>query len=465
MAESIFCLIKMSDKKSKENYLKQTPDLNKQKPSKIPQYFTKSWGLFLVIAFSIGIFFLFWNFQSILEVLSEGISILMPIIAGCAIAYLLLPMVKTIDKFLIPFVTKKFKWSNKGIRSTRLFSIVISELSMLFLIFLLFYMLIPEIYRSVLNVIENFSTVANSFVDWFSSFTFNNPDISIFLTDSLEQVLTSLETWMETDLLTQANTFMSDLTIGVIGFITGLTDFFLGIIISIYVLYSRDLFSRQAKKLIYAMLPCQRANLILHITKKSNAIFGGFITGKIIDSIIIGILCAIGMTIFNFPYVLLISVIIGVTNFIPFFGPFIGGIPCALLLFLIDPLQGLYFALFVLFLQQLDGNVIGPRILGESTGLPSFWVIVAILVGGGLFGFAGMVMGVPTFAVIYYLVTLYINQRLGNKKLPIETDLYTPDNYVDDDTMKFVNLLEPEESPTTIELEQIKTKTKQEEVK
>lgn len=173
--------------------------------------------------------------------------------------------------------------------------------------------------------------------------------------------------------------------------------------------------------------------MLLHLTIKSNEIFGGFIIGKIIDSAIIGVLCFVGLSMLKMPYTLLVSVIVGVTNVIPFFGPYIGAIPSAVLIMLTDPKMGIYFILFILVLQQLDGNVIGPKILGDSTGLSAFWVVFAILLGGGLFGVIGMILGVPTFAVIYYIINMLINHMLEKKKLPIDTAAYGEMSYVDAD--------------------------------
>ena len=168
----------------------------------------------------------------------------------------------------------------------------------------------------------------------------------------------------------------------------------------------------------------KRANLTLHIARKSNEIFGGFIIGKIIDSAIIGVLCFIGLSILKMPYALLVSVFVGVTNVIPFFGPYIGAIPCILLIMLVSPIQGLYFAIFILVLQQFDGNILGPKILGESTGLSSFMVIVAIMIGGGLFSIVGMIVGVPLCAVIYAFIWTFMNHRLRKKELPDDASEY-----------------------------------------
>ena len=206
----------------------------------------------------------------------------------------------------------------------------------------------------------------------------------------------------------------------------------IGVIVSVYVLFSKEKFVSQTKKTVYAVFSTRNANAILHLTRKSNEIFGGFIIGKIIDSAIIGVLCFIGISILRMPYVMLVSVIVGVTNVIPFFGPYIGAIPSAVLIMLADPLKGVYFVIFIFLLQQLDGNFIGPKILGNSTGLSAFWVIFSILLGGGLFGFPGMLMGVPTFAVIYYIVQTIVNRRLENKNLPTQSDFYDELSYVDD---------------------------------
>ena len=212
---------------------------------------------------------------------------------------------------------------------------------------------------------------------------------------------------------------MSGVINQVVGFFGVVMNFFVGCVVAVYVLMSKEVFLRQIKKIIYAFSSKDGAAMIIEILKHSNEIFGGFISGKFIDSLIVGILCYIGCVIMAMPYVALISVIIGVTNIIPFFGPYIGLIPSAFLIMLYDPWKGLIFIVFILILQQVDGNYIGPKILGNSTGLSPFWIIVAIRLGGGLFGVLGMLLGVPTFAVIYYLIKSFVNYRLENKGIEI----------------------------------------------
>ena len=227
---------------------------------------------------------------------------------------------------------------------------------------------------------------------------------------------------------------MSKLTVGISWVFSLVSNIVISLIVSVYLLVSKKRFLGQLKKLLYVFLKPDTANAALSIFRQINKIFGGFISGKIIDSLIIGVLCFIGVSILKMPYPLLISVIVGVTNVIPFFGPYIGAIPSAFLVLLIDPGKCLIFLIFILALQQLDGNVIGPAILGDSTGVSPFWIIVSILVGGGLFGFIGMLLGVPTFAVIYYLVKTFSEYYLRKKDLPTDSMLYCKLEKIDPDT-------------------------------
>ena len=205
---------------------------------------------------------------------------------------------------------------------------------------------------------------------------------------------------------------------------TWLLDFFVALIVCVYLLMSKENFFAQIRKVLYAFFKKTTVDKILYVGNLTSVTFNGFIIGKLIDSLIIGILAFICLSILNMPYVLLVSVIIGVTNIIPFFGPFIGAIPSTFIILIVDPMQAVWFMVFILILQQIDGNIIGPKILGNTTGLPAIWVMFAILVGGGLAGFVGMIAGVPTMAVLYTLFRAYVKQRLEQKDLPSETEEY-----------------------------------------
>jgi predicted PurR-regulated permease PerM len=211
---------------------------------------------------------------------------------------------------------------------------------------------------------------------------------------------------------------------GVISVLSVLYNLFIGIIVAIYILASKNTFLAQAKKLAYGLFKKDHADVIIHYVKISNGMFSGFIVGKIVDSTIVGILCFLLMSMMGLPYAMLISVIIGVTNIIPVFGPYIGVVPSAFLILLVDPMQALSFIIMIIILQQLDGNIIGPAILGESTGLSAFWVLFSILLFGGLWGIVGMIIGVPLFAVIYRIISDFINWKLADRNLSTVTECY-----------------------------------------
>ena len=316
---------------------------------------------------------------------------------------------------------------------SRSVGIFLSLLFLLAVVVALLNMMIPELYSSIRDMILNVPSQMNRFVDSLSEMNRDNSTLGTLLENIMTEATEFLQNWMRTDLMNSVNELMSSLTVGVINILKEILNLLIGLIVSAYVLFSKEKFSRQCKKITYALFKPSSANMLLHLTIKSNEIFGGFIIGKIIDSAIIGVLCFIGLSIMNMPYTLLVSVIVGVTNVIPFFGPYIGAIPSAVLILLADPKMGVYFIIFILALQQFDGNVLGPKILGNSTGLSAFWVVFSILIAGGLFGVPGMILGVPAFAVIYYIVDMLIDYRLEKRKLPTQTSAYDEYSYVETD--------------------------------
>jgi len=217
-----------------------------------------------------------------------------------------------------------------------------------------------------------------------------------------------------------------------------LKNILIGVIVMVYLLNIKGTLSAQGKKIIYSIFPVKTANQAIDEIRFVHRVFGGFITGKILDSLIIGILCFVLLNAMKMPYTLLVSVIVGVTNVIPFFGPFIGAIPSAFLILLVSPIKCLYFLIFILLLQQFDGNILGPKILGQSTGLPSFWVLFSILLFGGLFGFVGMIIAVPTFAVIYSVVSRLVNRSLTKKDLSLKTADYFDLERIDEDKKTYM---------------------------
>lgn len=416
-----------------KGYYGNRPKFGNRGPSKLRQQFNRGLSTFLVVAMSIVFYFVLLRFPDLSDGIAKIISTIKPIIYGLVIAYLLNPIIKKVDQYLVPVLEKKLKKPEGRYAISRSCGIILALFTLLLVILTLFYMLIPQLYQSIRDLVIDFPDQMQDVMVFINNIELEHGATRNLLQTVVQEATDMFEKWLRTDLLTQVNNIMSGLTVGIMNFVGALLDLLVGVIVSIYVLYNKDTFSHQAKKVVYAVFTPEHANLLLHVTKKSHEIFGGFIIGKIIDSIIIGVLCFFGCSLLKIPYVMLISVIVGVTNVIPYFGPFIGAIPSAILILLVDPLKGLYFIIFIIFLQQLDGNFIGPKILGGSTGLSSFWVIFAILISGGLFGFAGMILGVPTFAVILYLVRLWLNHRLEKKNLPTASDYYDEMSYVGND--------------------------------
>lgn len=389
---------------------------------------------FIVIALSMALFFLIYRYHGLTENWNNLMGILQPIIIGLAFAYLINPIVKWEEKYLFQWLKKHMKREEKAKKAARGIGVAGAIIFVFVIVAVLLGMVIPELYSSIERMVTQLPSQVEGFMAWLENYISSDSEVSTYLEQGVNKALDFFENWAKTDFLPQTRNVLSSLTTGVISIVKVLFNVIIGVIISVYVLMGKETFIGQGKKMVYALLPADKGNVAVEIVRKSNEIFGGFISGKILDSAIIGVLCFIGLSVLRMPYVVLVSVIVGVTNVIPFFGPYIGAVPSAILITLTNPIQGLYFIIFILVLQQLDGNIIGPRILGESTGLSSFWVVFAILVGGGLFGFAGMILGVPVFAMIYYLIQRLITYILRRKGLPEQTASYIQVTLVDPET-------------------------------
>lgn len=396
------------------------------------------WGLtaFLVIASGILFYYFVFHNSNILAGLNRLTDILMPVVFGLATAYLMTPVLNYIEgKFLIRLCEKmgikKSKLRDSIIRGIGVFLTAFLFIAM---IYMLFYMLISQLVPSIQNIINNFDRYINNVMNWINRLLDDNPDVKNYALQTIDQYSEQLDDFIN-QVPAKASIWLKTVTNTATSILGVLWDFIIGFIISIYVMASKEKFIAQAKKVIYALFERDTANIVIRNLRFTHKTFIGFLGGKIADSIIIGLLCFIGVTLMKTPYGALISVIIGVTNIIPFFGPYLGAIPSAILILIVDPmhpLQCVYFVIFILVLQQFDGNILGPKILGDSTGLTSFWVIFAITFFGGLFGVIGMIVGVPIFAVIYAGIKSLVHTTLKKKQLPIETKLYEKLDYVDD---------------------------------
>ena len=355
---------------------------------------------FGAISLSIIFFFLIYRFQGFGDAISTLTGILMPFIYGGVIAYLLKPVSNWLEDFLHKLMPQKMH------RFANMLAVALTILFGLLLVYALFLMIVPQLISSVTTLYYTARDNIGDFVQWVSKqeIIASNEKLLDFIETSYDTMQANLDTWVKNTLIPSAQSLLSGAAMGVVNVVVWVKNVVIGLIVSVYLLASRKKFGQQGKLILYSLVKPRWADLIMEEIRYADKMFGGFINGKILDSAIIGVLCYIACLIFKFPSALLVSVIIGVTNVIPFFGPFIGAIPATLLILIQNPIKALWFILFVLVLQQVDGNIIGPKILGNTTGLSSFWVLFAILLFGGLWGFVGMIIGVPLFAVIYDVI-------------------------------------------------------------
>lgn len=413
---------------------------------------------FLVIAASMLFYYGIFHMKTLLAGIKSFLSIMAPIIYGIAIAFLLSPVLNFLEKKVIYPILKKRNISleKRGKRVVRWICVLVSMCFLIAIIYALIMMIIPQLIRSIMNLIYSFPHYVNVVQDWLRTFIEKGWDLNENAVDMVEEYTLKLQDYLTKTLLPQMQSMLKNISAGVFDVITFLKNFIIGAIVSLYLMADKESFIAKGKMLAYAFFPTRHANFIIHSMRFTSQTFIGFISGKILDSAIIGVLCYIGTTIMDMPYALLVSVIIGVTNIIPFFGPYLGAIPCIFLILLADPIKSLYFAIFILALQQFDGNILGPKILGDSTGLSSFMVIVAILVGGGLFGIPGMLIGVPVFAVFYAAAQKLIRSVLIRRKMPENEADYMNIDCLDTDTKEPL-MLHEEESPRKREGEQRRT--------
>ena len=374
------------------------------------------WGLTAFLTVCAVLVFYDTVFQSgvLLRLLRTLVAALAPVLYGAAMAYLLAPVVNFFDRCIDRGGTEQ---SPRGL--VRAGSILLTWAVVFFLLYILFSILLPQIYLSIVTLVGNMQSYYNTVYGWITLLFERYPGLLDTISGAISEYWDELRNWFTNVFLPQAQQTLtiltSGLTSGVLSVLAFLKNLLVGVVVSVYLLALKENFAVGARRLLYSFASEKTYRRTLRAVKKADTIFSGFVRGKLLDSLIIGVLCFIGATVLKLPYTPLVSVIVGITNIIPFFGPFIGAIPSAFLILLVSPVKCLYFIIFVIVLQQLDGNFIGPKILGGSTELPSFWVIVAILIGGGFFGVAGMFLGVPVFACLYAAAGYYSDKRLQKK--------------------------------------------------
>ena len=389
------------------------------------------WGLtaFLVVLCSIIVFFSIYRFLYVSEVINVILAILTQFIYGLVMAYLLCPIYNFTVRSIYALTKRVNVNIPRPLTVSKAVASLVSIIVLLVVITGILWMIIPGLVESIANIIQLLPDSMDSLRSWLDVKLVGWPEAQAVLNGWINNFTENAIAFVTERLLPEYSSIAAGISEGVMGVFNVVKNFFLGIIICVYFLNSKENFAAQMKKIIMAVFSRKAADEIVQGAHFTNRTFGGFINGQIIDSFIIGLICFIVMTLFGWEYTLLISCIIGITNIIPFFGPFIGAIPSALLLLMVDTRQCIYFVIFIIILQQFDGNILIPKIQGSSTGLASFWVLFAVLVGGGLFGFIGMVIGIPMFAVIYAYVSRAINNRLEKRGLATDLAEYKVDNY------------------------------------
>ncbi len=382
-------------------------------------------GFFVIVA-ALIFYVIVSNLDVVGGIIAKINSALAPVYIGVVVAYLLSPLVdKTDRRIFIPLWNKIIKNKEKKAgRIARGCSVFVVLIVALFVLFGILMLVIPEIFNSFTSLAgslpEYYANVKNWGVHIFKS----NPEVAEYFTTVSKGLFDKLLDWLQNDLLPNSDKFLAFITDSVVNATSVLLDFFIGIIVSIYLMAGKEGFCAQCKKMFFAILSPEKAEHVLSLLGETHGVFAKFISGKIIDSLIVGILTFIIMNIAGIPYTVLISVLIGVTNIIPFFGQYIGIVPSAVLVFIASPSKGVLFLVLIIILMQFDGNVLGPKILGDSIGLKSFWILFSILFFGSLFGILGMICAVPVFAVIYRLVKRWCAGRLAGRQMPTETECY-----------------------------------------
>ena len=382
------------------------------------------------------------NFDTVLGAFNRMTEILTPFIWGFVIAYLLLPLTRYFEyRMFNPLLSKLKKREIPSGGLPRVAAIALALLSAGVAFYILIRILLPTVYESVNSIYTNYSVYLNNLTVVINRLLENNPELAQDVEEMMRNASNELANWVNTELMPMIGNLLGDVK-GVILTVTGgvyrallyVLDILIGAVISCYVLYNRERFAATWKRMMYALLGVKRCEKGIELVHFANEAFMGFLVGKIIDSTIIGILTWICCLILKMPYPAFISIIVGVTNIIPIFGPFIGAVPGAIIILMVQPSKLLLFVLMIFLIQQADGNIIGPKILGNSVGINGFWIMFAIIVMGDLFGVGGMIIGVPLFVVLTSAFEGALSMGLKKRGLTDEAALYVDMSHMDAET-------------------------------
>ncbi|MBQ1302260.1 MAG: AI-2E family transporter [Firmicutes bacterium] len=348
-----------------------------------------------------------------------------PFIYGGIIAYILRPIYNAcrsfFEKKLIQIGVKK---QSRAVLLSRIISVLIALALLLTVVVGLFMAVIPQLVESTYELVTKVPAYSDHFMGTVNNMEFIKPEWRRLIAENWDTIMKRVYVWRDATLMPYLQELLVKISAGLVDMAHTVFNLFIGLIVCVYILLSKSTFTAQSKKLLYSIFSTENANTVLDGFRFVDRVFSGFVSGNVIDSAVVGLITFVVMSVFHWPYPLLIAALVGVTNLIPFFGPFIGAIPSVVLIFSENPLQALYFLIFIVVLQQFDGNVLKPKIYGQAVDLPSFWTLFAILVGGSLFGIPGLLLGVPVFTVIYTFVSWLIDRRLVKKSLSEDTTDY-----------------------------------------
>ena len=400
------------------------------------------WGLtaVAVIVIALVISLIFSKLGPIATAISTIISTVSSVLYGVVMAFLMAPVYDRIGIWVGEILSSLFPKWKKSDKYAKMIATLACLVILIIVVFALIMMIIPELVNSITNVISYAPSGTQNLEAWLKDILNKNPNLEKLIIGNYLDISERLSDIATTTVLPNVNTYIKNLSSGVINALGVVVNIIIGLMVMMYLLNMKTTLASQAKKIVYAVAGVKIGNEIVTEARYIKNMFEKFIVGKIIDSIIIGIINYVFMAIIHMPYALLISVVVGVTNVIPFFGPFIGAIPSIILLLLISPVTALQFAVWILVLQQVDGNIIGPKILGQTTGLPSFWVLFSILLFGGLFGIVGMIIAVPTWAIIYRTISRLSEHFLKKKGLEPDSKHYMDLDHIDEETKKYIKL-------------------------
>lgn len=408
------------------------------------------WGVTVVVvgAVTMLMFFGIYKFGALKQAIGTLMSILMPVIVGVVIAYVLSPAYNWLRRHLRRMLRNTFGWhGRKALRCAGILAMIGTFVGAGAIIAGLLALIVPQVIISITSMVSSLPSNLMGLSQSLQSLLESNPQLEESAMSLYSQGVNYIEQWIQNSLTPSMQDALSYVSVGVMSTVTFFKNFFIGIIVAIYLMAGKERFLRQGTRCLYAVFGARWGNRIMEHARYAHQVFSGFIGGKLLDSFIIFLICCVVLPIMGMPYAMLISVIIGVTNVIPFFGPFIGAVPSFIIILIDSPMKAIYFLIFVLVLQQFDGNILGPKILGNSTGLSSFWVLFAILLFGGLFGFVGMLIGVPVFAVLYHIISDLISMALREKNLPTDSASYCAVDHIDEDTRRAVRRRQFDEDP------------------